>query len=62
MTDVACDIRGAVSLASLDRWSWISMETTRNTDPHPLEPDIGNNAPLIKTAMGQLQWSGAIIS
>ena len=60
MLDVDFDIRRAVLLALLDRLSFINIETTRNTDPHPIEPDIGNNAPLINTSMVRLQCSGAI--
>jgi len=53
MLDVAREIRGAVSLATLDRLNLIYIETARSPDPHPLSPDVGNNAPLIKTAIGR---------
>ncbi len=53
MMDVAREIRGAVSLATLDRLNLIYIETARSADPHPLVPDVGNNAPLIQTAIGR---------
>ena len=53
MLEVAREIRGAVSLATLDRLNLIYIETARSVDPHPLSPDVGNNAPLIKTAIGR---------
>jgi DNA-binding IclR family transcriptional regulator len=53
MMDVAREIRGAVSLGTLDRLSLIYIETARSADPHPLSPDVGNNAPLIQSAIGR---------
>ncbi len=53
MMDVAREIRGAVSIAALDRLNLIYIETARSSDPHPLVPDVGNNAPLIQTAIGR---------
>ena len=53
MMDVAREIRGAVSLGTIDRLSVIYIETARSTDPHPLSPDVGNNAPLIQSAIGR---------
>ena len=53
MMDLAREIRGAVSLAALDRLNLIYIETARSADPHPLVPDVGNNAPLIQTAIGR---------
>ncbi len=53
MMDVAREIRGAVSLAAVDRLNLIYIETTRSEDPHPLVPDVGKNAPLIQTAIGR---------
>ncbi|CAB3922116.1 MULTISPECIES: IclR family transcriptional regulator [Burkholderiales] len=53
MLEVAREIRGAVSLGALDRLSLIYVETARSTDPHPRSPDVGNNAPLIQTAIGR---------
>ncbi len=53
MMDVAQQVRGAVSIGTLDRLSLIYIETARGTEPHPLSPDVGNNAPLIKSAIGR---------
>ena len=53
MMDVAREIRGAVSLATVDRLSLIYIESARSPDPHPLSPEVGNNAPLIQTAIGR---------
>lgn len=53
MMEVAREIRGAVSLGTLDRLGLIYIETARSADPHPLSPDVGNNAPLIQSAIGR---------
>lgn len=53
MMEVAREIRGAVSLGTLDRLSLIYIETARSIDPHPLSPDVGNNAPLVQSAIGR---------
>ena len=53
MMDLAREIRGAVSIGTLDRLSLIYIETARNAEPHPLSPDVGNHAPLIQSAIGR---------
>ena len=53
MMEVAREIRGAVSLAVVDRLNLIYIETARSMEPHPLSPDVGNNGPLIQAAMGR---------
>jgi len=53
MMDVAREIRGAVSIGTLDRLNMIYIETERSADPHPLSPDVGSNAPMIQSAIGR---------
>jgi DNA-binding IclR family transcriptional regulator len=53
MLELAQQIRGAVSLAALDRLNLIYIESARSADPHPLAPEVGNNAPLVQTAIGR---------
>ena len=53
MMELARETRGAVSLGALDRLSLVYVETARSAEPHPLSPDVGNNAPLIQTAIGR---------
>ncbi len=53
MVELARDIRGAVSIGTLDRTSLIFVETARGAEPHPLSPDAGGSAPLIQAAIGR---------
>lgn len=53
MMEVAREVRGAVSIATLDRLSLVYLETARSAEPHPLSPEVGMNAPLIQTAIGR---------
>jgi DNA-binding IclR family transcriptional regulator len=53
MVELARDVRGAVSIGTLDRTSLIFVETARGAEPHPLSPDIGGSAPLIQAAIGR---------
>ena len=53
MMEVAREVRGAVSIGTLDRLSLVYIETARSADPHPLSPDVGNHAPLVQSAIGR---------
>jgi DNA-binding IclR family transcriptional regulator len=53
MMELARETRGAVSMGTVDRLNLIYIETARSAEPHPLAPDVGNNAPLIQTAIGR---------
>ena len=53
MIEVAREIKGAVSIGTLDRLNLIYIDSVRSSEPHPLSPDVGNNAPLIQIAIGR---------
>lgn len=53
MMEVAREIRGAVSIGTLDRLNAIYIETALGSDSHPLSPDVGNSALLIHNALGR---------
>jgi DNA-binding IclR family transcriptional regulator len=53
LTELADYVRGAVSIATIDRLDAVFVETAPSAESYPLSPDIGTTVPLLQTAAGR---------
>ncbi len=53
LKELADYVRGAVSIATMDRLDAIFVETALSAESYPLSPDIGTTVPLLQTAAGR---------
>jgi DNA-binding IclR family transcriptional regulator len=53
MQELASDVRGTVSIGTLDGCNLVYVETARSADTGPHIPDIGSSVPVLRTALGR---------